>query len=181
MKNVLKFLILALLTASLTSCEKIKSWFNVEIDTVIEGQLDLVSSDTELKSAEAYSIDGSEPVDLSSNEDLAEYEDVIEDIKTHSVTLMVLGVDAPDVVIHAGSEFSITTPTNPGLTWPISEDWAIVQGTTIDLTASDYSVLNKMLKGKEVVTFAATGTCNVGGVTINLTYEIDVTVEAEAI
>ena len=181
MKNILKLLMLVMLTASLTSCEKIKSWFNVEIDTVIEGQLNLVSSDTELKSAEAFSIDGSVPIDLSDNEDLAEYEDVIEDIKAHSVTLMVVGVDAADVVIHAGSEFSISTPTNPGLNWPIGQDWPIQQGTTVELTADDYSVLNDMLEGDEVVTFAATGTCNVGGVHINLTYEIDVTVEAEAI
>lgn len=181
MRNVLKFLILAVLTTSLTSCEKIKSWFNVEIDTVIEGQLDLVSSDTELKSAEAYSIDGSEPIDLSDNDDLADYVDLIEDIKTHSVSLYVTGVDASDVVIHAGSEFSISTPTNPGLSWPISQDWPIQQGTSVELTADDYSVLNKMLEGKEVVTFAATGTCNVGNVHISLTYEIDVTVEAEAL
>lgn len=181
MRNVLKFLILALLTASLTSCEKIKSWFNVEIDTVIEGQLNLVSEATQVKSTDLFGIDGSAVIDLSSNEDLADYEDVIEDIKTHSVTLIVVGVDAPDVVIHAGSEFSISTPTNPGLTWPISEDWPIQQGTTVELSADDYSVLNKMLKGDEVVTFAATGTCNVGSVHIDLTYEIDVTVEAEAI
>lgn len=181
MRNVLKFLILALLTSSLTSCEKIKSWFDVEIDTTLEGQLNLVSDVNELKSTEAYSINGSAEINLSDNEDLAEYEDVIKAIKTHNVTLMVIGVDAADVVIHAGSEFSISTPTNPGLSWPISQDWPIMQGTTVDLTADDYSVLNKMLKGSETVTIKATGTCNVGGVHIDLTYGIDVTVEAEAI
>jgi len=179
MRTALKFLILIFLTTSLTSCEKIKSWFNVDIDTVIEGQMDLVSSNTELKSVEAYSINGSEPIDLSDNEDLADYVDLINDIKTHSVNLYVTGVDAAGVVIHAGSEFTISTPTNPGLSWPISEDWPIQQGTSVELTANDYSELNKMLEGNEIVTFAATGTCNVGGVHITLTYEIDVTVEAE--
>lgn len=181
MRNALKFLLLLILTASLTSCEKIRSWFDVEIDTVIEGQMNLVSDETELKSVEAFPINGSEPVDLSNNEDLAEYVDLIKAIKTHSVTLMVVGVDAPDVVIHAGSEFSISTPTNPGLSWPISQDWPILQGTTVDLTADNYSVLNDMLEGNEIVTFKATGTCNVGGVHIDLTYGIDVTVEAEAL
>jgi hypothetical protein len=182
MKNVLKFLILVLLTASLTSCEKIKSWFDVEIDTTLEGQLILVSDDTELKSVEAYSIDGSsDPIDLSNNEDLADYEDVIKGIKAKNVNLLVIGVDAQDVIIYAGSEFSISTPTNPGLTWPITEDWPIQQGTSVELTADDYSVLNKMLKGDEDVTFKASGTCSVGNVHITLTYGIKVTVEAEAI
>ena len=182
MRNVLKFLILAVLTTSLTSCEKIKSWFDVEIDTVLEGELILVSDDTELKSEEAYPINGSsDPIDLSNNEDLADYEDVIKAIETNNVNLLVVGVDAADVIIYAGSEFSISTPTNPGLTWPISEDWPIQQGTTVELTASDYSVLNKMLKGDELVTFKASGSCSVGNVTITFTYGIEVTVEAEAI
>ena len=178
MRNILKFIILAMLTTSLTSCEKIKSWFNVEIDTNLEGQLNLVSDDTELKSAEAFAIDGFAEIDLSDNEDLEEYADLIEDIVTNSVSLQVLLVDASDVVIHAGSEFSITTPTNPGLRWPIGADFPVQVGSTIDLTAEDYSVLNEMLEGGEIVTIMATGSCNVGGVHITLNYDIDVTVEA---
>ena len=55
MRNTLKFLLLVMLTASLASCELL----NVDIKTNIEGQMSLVSDQTELKSTEDYGISGS--------------------------------------------------------------------------------------------------------------------------
>jgi len=178
MKNVLSVLVLVILTAGLTSCEKIKSWFNVDIDTTLEGQMNLVSGDVAVKSTEAYSINGSATIDLSDNDDLADYTDLIEDIEVHSVSLSVVSIDSTGVMILAGSEFSISSTDNPGITWPISSDWPITAGTFITLDSDDYSVLNDMLQGTAPVTFTSTGFCNKGNVHIDLTYEIDVTVEA---
>lgn len=166
-----------MLTASLTSCEKIKSWFNVEIDTTIEGQLDVLTDEADLKSTEVHGFDASATVDVM-NEDLAEYEDLIEDFKTKSVKISVESVDSTGVLILAGSEFSIYSSSNPGLSWPITQDWPIQVGTTVTLEADSYSVLNDMLEDKEPVTFSAVGTCNKGNVHISLTYGIDVTVES---
>jgi hypothetical protein len=174
MRNALKFLILVMLTSGLTSC----SLFNVDIKTNIEGPLSLVSNEAELKSTEDHGINGSAIIDIMDNEDLAEYEDLIEDIKVKSVSLSVVSVDSSDVVIRAGSEFSISTPTNSGITWPINPDWPVEVGTTINLTADNYNVLNAMLEGDEPVTLSSTGTCNKGNVHISLTYDIEVVVEA---
>jgi hypothetical protein len=178
MKNVLRILVLLTFTASLNSCEKIKDLFNVDIDTALEGQMNLVSDDVALKSTEAYSINGSATIDLSDNDDLAEYTDLIEDIEVHSVTLEVVSIDSAGVMILAGSEFSISSTDNPGLTWPITSDWPIVAGTSVTLDSDDYSVLNDMLEGDAPVTFSSSGSCNKGNVHISLTYSIDVTVEA---
>jgi len=46
MKNALRILVLASLTVSLSSCESIRSLFDVEIDTTIEGDLSFVTEKT---------------------------------------------------------------------------------------------------------------------------------------
>lgn len=178
MKNTLRISLLIILTASLTSCEKIKSWFDVDIDTTIEGQMNVTSNNVELKSTEAYSINGSVTIDLSDNEDLAEYIDLIKAVEVHSVSLEVVSIDSSDVMILAGSEFSISSTDNPGLSWTITSDLPIDVGTTITLDSDDYSVLNDMLEGDAPVTFSSSGTCNKGNVHILLTYGIDATVTA---
>jgi len=178
MRTALKFLLLIFLTTSLTSCEKIKGWFNEEIDTNLEGQMNIVSDVDELKSTEDYSINGTATIDITDNDDLADYADLIEDIKVKDVSLYVLGIDSSDVVIKAGSTFTISTPSNPGMSWPINQDWPIMQGTSVDLTADNYSVLNDMLEGKEEVTLTSKGSCNKGNVHITMTYDIHVVVEA---
>lgn len=180
MRTTLKFLILLIFTASFTSCEWISGWFTEEINTTLEGQLNLVSDEAELKSTEAHSINGStDPIDITDNDKLEPYADLINDIKAKSVSLIVVSVDSSDVVIHAGSEFTISSTTNPGMTWPIDADWPIEVGTTINLTADNYNVLNAMLKDDDPVTLSSTGTCNKGNVHILLTYEIEVVVEAD--
>lgn len=179
MKTALKLLLLVTLTASLTSCEKIKSWFNVEIDTTIEGQLNVVSDVAELKSTEDHGINGFTTIDIWSNPDLEDYEDLIEDIRVQSISLEVLTIDSSDVVIRAGSMFTISTPsTTPGLEWTIDVDLPIDVGNTISLTAENYADLNAMLDSGEDVTFTSSGACNKGNVHITFTYGIEVEVEA---
>lgn len=183
MKNTCKFLILLLLTVSLTSCEKIRSWSNVEIDTTIEGQLSILTDETELKSTDAYGFNASTFVDVI-NEDLADYEDLIEDFRTRSITLEVLAVDSAGmpiagVEILAGSEFAIYSTSNPGYTWPVSSDWPIDVGVTATLEADSYSLINDMLEGDEPLTFSASGTCNNGNIHITFHYGIKVKVESK--
>lgn len=182
MKNFLQLLILLLLTASLTSCEKIKSKFNVEIDTTIEGQLNILTEANEMKSTEAYGFNASAPVDVV-NEDLVDYEDLIEDFRTKSITVEVLAVDSAGmpisgVEILAGSELAIFSTSNPGYTWPINFDWPIEVGVTATLEADSYSVINDLLEGDETVTFSASGTCNKGNIDITLNYGLKVKVES---
>ena len=182
MRTALKFLILIFLTTSLTSCEKIKSWFNVEIDTTIEGQLNMVSDEAELKSTEAYRIFGTSTVNVM-NEDLVEYEHLIEDFKTQSITLEVLSVDSAGaaitgVLILANSEFSISSTSNPGYVWTLLQDLPVEVGNTLTLDAESYSAINDMLEGDEPITFTADGMCNKGNIFITLNYGLEVVVEA---
>lgn len=173
MKKLLIFLLPVMLTAGLASCELA----DVDIDTNLTGQLNIVSDAAELKSTEDYGLIGSVTVDVI-NDDLEDYEDLIQDIRTQSVTLRVLSIDSSDVVIRANSEFRVSTPTNPGVNWSITTDWPVDVGSTVNLTAADYSELNNMLEGSEPVTLTADGTCNKGNVHITLTYDIEVVVTA---
>ena len=176
MRNTLKFLILFMLTAGLASCELA----DVDIDTNLTGQLNIVTDAAELKSTEDHGFNETVTIDVI-NDDLEDYEDLIQDIRTQSVTLRVLAIDSSDVVIRADSEFWVSTTTNPGVNWPIPVDWPVEVGSTVNLTAADYSELNNMLEGNEPVTLRATGTCNKGDVHMTLTYDIEVVVTANPI
>lgn len=182
MRTALKFLIVVFLTTSLTSCEWIKGLSDVEIDTVIEGQLDIVTDEAELKSTDAHGFYGTETVDVL-NDDLVEYADLIEAFNTRSITLEVASVDSAGfpitgVMILTGSEFSLSSTSHPGYVWSLMADMSVEVGNTLSLDADDYSAINDVLESGDPVTFVADGTCNNGNIFITFNYSIDVMVEA---
>ena len=100
MKNLTRVLLLLMITASLSSCESIKGIFDVEVDTTIEGEMDIITDGTALKSAEGYG-DFNESITVAVlNDDLYEYEDKIQGFVTSDVTIEVLSVDSTGVVFH---------------------------------------------------------------------------------
>ena len=100
MKHAVKLLLLVVLTASLTSCEKIKGWFDVEVDTTIEGELSILTDGTELKTTADYGFDETITVQVL-NDDLYEYEDEINEFLTSDVTFEIMSVDSSDVILRA--------------------------------------------------------------------------------
>ena len=176
MKTTLRVLVLVMLTASLSSCEKIKSLFDVEIETTIEGDLSFVTDETELKSTDDHGFNDSETVDVL-NADLSEYGDLIQDFKTQNITIMVLSVDSSDVILRANSEFSISN-SNASHTIRLNSDWPIEEGFTLTVDDASYGAINDILEDLVPITFTAVGTCNKGNVHITLNYNIDVIVES---
>ena len=175
MKNAIRILVLIILTASMTSCDWIKGLTDVEIDTTIEGTLNILTDEAELKSTDAYRLDASTTITVL-NSDLEDYAELIEDYETQNITIEVLYVDTEGVMILAGSEFSIYSQKNPGYTWPVPTDWPIEVGFTATLEADSYSVIDELLDAGDPITFSAFGTCNKGDVTIGLNYGIKVLV-----
>jgi len=166
-----------MLTASLTSCEKIKGWFDVEVDTTIEGELSLVSDATELKSTEDYKINETITVQIL-NDDLYEYEDEITSFLASDVTFEVMSVDSSDVVLRAGTEFIISNSQNPGISVLVPFDWPVEVGASLTLDEASLNVINDILDDLIDFTITATGNCNKGNVTIDLRYGFEVTVIA---
>jgi hypothetical protein len=177
MRNTLKLLILVMLTASLTSCEKIKSWFDVEVDTSYDGELYIVSDETELKSTNDYGFDVTVTEQIM-NDDLYEHEDKIQGFRTSDVTFEVLSVDSSDVVLRAGSQFVISNVNNPGLSVEFPTDWSVVQGASVTLSDEAMDVIDDILDDRIDFTVHAVGACNKPGVTIELRYGIETTVIA---
>ena len=176
MKITLRILVLAMLTASLSSCEKIKDRFDVEIETTIEGDLSFVTDETELKSTEDVGFEASVTVPVL-NDDTYEYEDKIKDFMTSDITVEVLSVDSSDVILRSGSSFTIEN-SNAGYTWTLTTDWPIEQGSSLTLDAASYDAIDDKLEDMMPFTMSTSGTCNKGGVHIGLRYGIETTVVA---
>jgi len=176
MKTTLRVLVLVLLTASISSCESIRDLFDVEIETTIEGDLSFVTDETELKSTEDVGFGDTITVQVL-NDDTYEYEDNIEDFMTSDVTIEVLSVDASDVILRAGSQFTIEN-MNAGYTWTLTTDWPIEPGFSLTLDAASYDAIDDILEDMVPFTMSTSGTCNKGGVLIGLRYGIETTVVA---
>lgn len=186
MKTALKIFMLLMLTASLSSCELIKGWSEVEIDTTLEAELDIQSDGTELKSTDAFGFTGSATLNVM-NSDLEDYAELIDAIEAENVTLEVISVDSlgfpiTGVTIMADTEFGISNP-NANFTWVLESDWSIEPGFEIALPAASYSVLNTILNEYDAypVTVSADGTCNKGNINMVLNYSIEVKVIADAL
>jgi len=171
MNNALRILVLASLTVSLSSCESIKSLFDVEIDTIIEGELSFVTDENELKSTEDVAFNASVTVPVL-NDDLYEYEENIKDFMTSDVTIEVLSVDSADVILRSGSSFTIEN-VNASYIWTLTSDWPIEAGMSVTLNPASLDVIDDILEDMLPFTMSTSGTCNKGGVTIWLRYGIE--------
>jgi len=176
MRNALKILVLASITLSLSSCESIKSLFDVEIDTTIEGELSFVTDETELKSTEDVGFSSSATVRVL-NDDTYEYEENIKGFMTSDVTIEVLAVDSSDVILRTGTSFTIEN-MNAGYVWTLTTDWPIAPGLSLTLDAASYDAIDDILDDKADFTISTLGTCNKGGVHITLRFGIETRVVA---
>jgi len=182
MKTVIKIFMLLMLTVSLSSCDWIKGWTDVEIDTTIESNLNIVTDEAELKSTEDHGFNSSVETPVL-NDDLEDYGDLIEDYDVQDVTIRVVSVDSAGnaisgVEILAGSEFRMYDENNPssGVTVNLATNWPIDVGFTVSLEESAYPLIEELLDAGEPITFSAIGTCNNGNIHIVLNYGIQVTV-----
>jgi hypothetical protein len=176
MKNALRILVLASFTVSLSSCESVRSLFDVEIDTTIEGDLSFVTDETELKSTEDVGFDATVTVQVL-NDDTYEYQDRITGFMTSDVTIEVLSVDSSDVILRTGSQFTIEN-MSAGYTWTLTTDWPIEQGFKLTLDAASYDAIDDILIDMLPFTMSTSGTCNKANVHIELRYGIETTVVA---
>lgn len=189
MKTAIRILVLLMLTASMRSCDMIKGLADVEIDTNIEGNLDVLTDATELKSAEDHGFSEADTVDVM-NDDLGDYADLIKDFHTQSITLRVLSVDSiggdgekipiTGVELLPNTTFGIANDLT-AYYWILNQAWAIEEGMTLSLDAASYDAINDVLKDELPVIFSAVGTCNKGNILFVLNYNLEATVTANPI
>ena len=189
MRSAIRIMVLIILSGSLSSCDMIKGLADVEIDTNIEGNLEVITDAAALKSTEDYGFSGADTVDVM-NDDLEDYAELIKDFHTQSITLRVLSVDS---IGGDGEKIPITgvellPNTTFGMAndltayyWILNQVWAIEEGMSLSLDAASYDAINDILKDELPVIFSAVGTCNKGNILFVLNYNLEATVTANPI
>jgi hypothetical protein len=175
MKSTVRILLLILITAGFTSCEKIKSLFDFDVDTTISGDLNILTDATETKSANSFGFNESITVQVL-NDDLYEYEDQIKDFVVSGVTASVESISETDVIILADSKFTISN-SNHTVVWTFGSDWPVSVGTSVNLEdAGVFDMVEQILDDRLPFTMTAVGTCNKGGVSAIIRLGIETTV-----
>jgi hypothetical protein len=175
MKSTVSILMLVLLAAGFTSCEKIRSLFDQEVDTTISGDLNILTDATEMKSTNSYGFNESITVDVL-NDDLYEYEDQIKDFVVSGVTAEVIYISETGVELLADTKFTISN-ANHTVVWTLGSAWPISVGTSIDLNdAGLYDMVAQILDDRVPFTMSAVGECNKGGVSIEIRLGVETTV-----
>jgi len=179
MRTLLKVSIMLMLVAGIFSCEKIKSIFDVEIDTTLSGNLDIDIQESAKKSAAGYDFESSATINPLDDEDIAEYTDKIKEFQVNGVEVEVIYVNKGDVVFESGTAFYISDMSNT-ITWTLSGDWDVMEGTTLSLEdmGDVYQAVADILDKKETFTVGAVGTCSQTDVYITLKMGIDTKVIA---
>lgn len=177
MKNITKVLILVFLASGFTSCKKIKSWFDVDVDTTMSADLEIDIDDSAMKTAAAYPFETSAMIDPLDNEDVAEYEDKIERIKTRGIIATVEYVSKKDLVLYKGTTFTITN-SKKTVYWMLEDEWPIEKGSQLELAdvADIYDDVSDILTTLDPFTVSAMGTASEKGVSITIRIDIETTV-----
>ncbi|MCK4746192.1 MAG: hypothetical protein KAT15_04115 [Bacteroidales bacterium] len=179
MRNLVKIVVLIMLTAGLSSCEKIRSIFDVEFDTTLSGDLDIDIQEDALKSTNNYEFHSSATVNPLDDEDIEEYIDNIKDFAVNGVVAEVVYVNKGNVVFKQGTSFSIYD-SNDKITWTLGGDWEIAEGTkiTLDDISGVYEAVADILDKKGTFMVGADGVSSETDVSITIRLSIDTKVTA---
>ena len=176
----MKIFLLVMLTAGLSSCQKIKSLFDVEFDTTLSGDLNIDIQESAMKSTNFYKFEDSALMNPLSDEDIEEYSENITNFDVTKVLGEVTYVNKSNIVFKSGTSFYISDGTST-VTWTIDSDWSIVEGTQLtlgDIGNDIYKEVGDILGELEQFTVGIDGECSESGVSVDIEFIIEVTVVA---
>ena len=180
MRNLLKIVLLIMLTAGLSSCQKIKSLFDVEFETTLTGDLNIDIPESAKKSTNFVKFEDSALLNPLSDDDIAEYSENITNFDVTKVLGEVTYVNKSNIVFKSGTSFYITDGTST-VTWIIDSDWSIVERTQLtlgDIGSEIYKEIGEILGKLEQFTVGIDGECSESGVSVDIDFIIEVTVAA---
>jgi hypothetical protein len=180
MKRAIPVLMVIFLAGMITSCEKIKSWFDVERDGNLKGTLYIDVEDPAKKSAAWTPFYEQTTIDPLQDKDIAEYEENIKEIKATKVVATVISVTGndpkEDVIFAKGLRIVVKGSTT--VTWVLDQEWNVQPGDEINLddevSMDIYGKITDMLSNFETLTITVEGSCNQTGVSVALEVGIDV-------
>lgn len=179
MRHLGGIVLLVILTAGISSCEKIRGLFDVEFETTLSGILDIEIEEPVIKSTSGHEFYAEEDVNPLNDMDIAEYEENIKDFEIDSVVAEVLFVNKGAVKFETGTTFFINDNLDKAF-WTLGDDWEITQGSILLLTGNNevYDAVSRILNRKGTFTVGAEGTCSDTDVQITLKIGIKTTVIA---
>lgn len=180
MKTFIKLVLLVMLTAGLSSCQKIKSLFDVEFDTTLTGDLNIDIPESAKKSTNFVDFEASALMNPLSDDDIDEYSENITNFDVKTVLGEVTFVSDDDIVFKSGTSFYVTDNSSK-VTWTIDSDWPISVGTKLtlgDIGSNIYEEVGKILKKLKPFTVGIDGECSRDGISVDVDFIIEVTVVA---
>lgn len=180
MRNLVSIVLLVILAAGLSSCEKIKGLFDVEFETTLSGDLDIYIQPSVMKSTASHKFEKYAIVNMFDDIDIAEYDENIRYFEVNGVVAEVISVDKENVVFKSGTILSIYDDTD-GAEWTMLDDWPIVKGTKLtlkDIGGEVYQKVKTILDKKGEFKVGAEGESTEDNVHITLRIGIDTKVIA---
>jgi len=179
MKNIGKILMLVALTTFFTSCESIKSVFDVEVETTLSGDLDIDVEEPAVKSAGDTYFEANTVIDPMTDEQVEKYADNIKQIRADNIAATVIDSNLDGVIFREGMTITMGNG-DKSVTWRTGNEYAIVPGLEFILpdTGGLYNAVSDILTAKEMITVSCTGYCNKTGVKVKLRTFIETTVIA---
>jgi hypothetical protein len=182
MKNLGIVALVVLLSASFTSCEKIKGIFDVDVETTLSGDLDIDIPESAKKAAGPYEFETFASIDPTDNPDVADNADRIKEITADGIIATVTNVSlggqsTDDLVLIKGTSFSIENG-QVGATWTLQNDWPILKGTELKLedVQGIYNEVTTILTTLEPFKIVCKGSASLKGISITITVDIKTTV-----
>lgn len=181
MKNLGIVALVILLSASFTSCEKVKDIFDVDVETTMSGDLDIDIPESALKAAGPYEFDTLVVVDPMDYGDVAENKDRIESITADGIIATVDAVQIGDKNIEDLVLTDVAFTIDNGsisATWTKMEEWPIQVGSklTLEDIQGIYSEVNEMLTSIDPFTITCKGKSSLKGISITIVVDINCTV-----
>ncbi len=182
MKNLGIVALVILLSASFTSCEKVKGIFDVDVETTLSGDLDIDIPESASKATEYYDFESSAVIDPTNNPDVADNADKIKEITADGIIATVTyvsvgGQSTDDLVLSKGTTFSIKNSTTSA-SWTLQNEWPIQKGS--ELTLEDiqgiYGEVTNIMTTLEPFEIACKGSASLQGISITIQIDINTTV-----
>lgn len=182
MKNIGIVALVILLSASFTSCEKVKGLFDVDVETTLSGDLDINIPESATKAAGYYEFETSVVIDPTDNPDVADNADKIKEITADGIIATVTNVNVGgqstnDLVLFKGTTFTIENSTN-GASWTLQDEWPIQEGSELKLedVQGIYDEVTTILTTLEPFKVTCTGAASLKGISITIEVDIKTTV-----
>lgn len=180
MRNIVIIILLIISSFGVSSCEMIGGWFDVDFETTMSGDLNIVVEESAKKANNEYWFQSLVTLNPLDDEQIAEYKDNIKEIVVTKIYAEVLEMNKDSVKFREGTIFSIV---NSGVftEWTLGNDWNIVDTTEIRLVDLDgaYGEVENILEFQDEYDIGVTGVCSESGVSMTIRVNIQTKIAAK--